>query len=85
MFRTTRPLSFFIAPVITTIGLVYMDEFSRSTTSLVSPNNAVHIPCGFSANQNSIQVVIPVTQKAPAWAKRYKFVIKPDEENYETI
>jgi hypothetical protein len=67
------------------IGLVYMDEFNRATTALVSPNNAVHIPCGFSANQNSIQVVIPVSQKAPAWAKRYKFVIKPDEENYETI
>jgi hypothetical protein len=67
------------------IGLVYMDEFNRATTALVSSNNAVHIPCGFSANQNSIQVVIPVSQKAPAWAKRYKFVIKPDEENYETI
>jgi hypothetical protein len=67
------------------IGMVYMDEFNRATTALVSDNNAVYIPCGFSANQNSIQVVIPPTQIAPAWAKRYKFVIKPDEENYETI
>lgn len=67
------------------IGIVYMDEFNRSTTALVSPNNAVHISCGYSANQNSIQVTIPITQKAPSWAKRYKFVIKPDEENYETI
>jgi hypothetical protein len=46
-----------------------MDEFNRSTTALVSQNNAVHIPCGFSANQNSIQVSIPATQIAPAWAK----------------
>lgn len=67
------------------IGLVYMDEFNRASTALVSPNNAVHIPCGFSANKNSIQVTIPPTQRAPYWAKRYKFVIKPDEENYETI
>jgi hypothetical protein len=67
------------------IGIVYMDEFNRSTTALVSPNNAVHISCGYSANQNTIQVTIPITQKAPSWAKRYKFVIKPDEENYETI
>jgi len=67
------------------IGIIYMDEFNRATTSLVSPNNAVHIPCGFSPNKNSIQVTIPVTQRAPSWAKRYKFVIKPDEENYETI
>ena len=67
------------------IGMVYMDEFNRSSTSLVSPNNAVHISCGFSANQNKIEVSIPISQRAPYWAKRYKFVIKPDEENYETI
>ena len=67
------------------IGIVYMDDFNRSSTALVSPNNAVHIPCGFAANQNSIRVNIPVTQRAPYWATRYKFVIKPDEENYETI
>jgi hypothetical protein len=67
------------------IGIVYMDEFNRSTTALVSPNNTEHIPCGLSASKNSIRVTIPPTQKPPAWAKRYKFVIKPDEENYETI
>jgi len=67
------------------IGIVYMDDFNRASTALVSPNNAVHIPCGFSANKNSIRVTIPPTQRAPYWATRYKFVIKPDEENYETI
>ena len=67
------------------IGIVYMDEFNRASTALVSPNNAIHIPCGLSDRQNSIQVTIPPTQIAPFWAKRYKFVIKPDEENYETI
>jgi hypothetical protein len=67
------------------IGIVYMDGFNRSTTALVSSNNAVYIPCGFSDTKNSVRVTIPFTQIAPAWAKRYKFVIKPDEENYETI
>ena len=67
------------------IGIVYMDEFNRSTTALVSRDNTVHIPCAYSANQNSIYVTIPKEQVAPVWAKRYKFVIKPDEENYETI
>jgi hypothetical protein len=67
------------------VGIVYMDEFNRASTALVSPNNTVHIPCGYSANKNSIQAIIPITQRAPYWAKRYKFVIKPDEENYETI
>ena len=68
------------------IGIVYMDEFNRSSTALVSNlNDTVHVPCGFSVYQNSIQVSIPVTQIAPYWASRYKFVIKPDAENYETI
>lgn len=67
------------------IGIVYMDEFNRATTALVSPFNAEHVPCGYSPNKNSIQVSIPVSQRAPKWAKRYKFVIKPDEERYETI
>jgi hypothetical protein len=67
------------------IGIVYMDEFNRATTALVSPNNNEHIPCGYSSNKNSIQVVIPITQIAPEFATRYKFVIKPDAENYEVI
>jgi hypothetical protein len=67
------------------IGIVYMDDFGRSTTALVSPRNTVHIPCSASDTKNSIRVTIPTTQIAPAWAKRYKFVIKPDEESYDTI
>jgi hypothetical protein len=67
------------------IGIVYMDEFNRASTALVSPNNTEHVPCGLSAYKNSIQVTIPPTQLPPVWATRYKFVIKPDEENYETI
>lgn len=67
------------------IGIVYMDDFNRSTTALVSPNNTVNVPCSASDTKNSIQVTIPIEQKAPYWATRYKFVIKPDEETYDTI
>ena len=67
------------------VGIVYMDEYNRATTALVSTNNTEYIPCGFSSKKNSIQVTIPSTQIAPSWAKRYKFVIKPDAEGYETI
>lgn len=67
------------------IGIVYMDDFNRASTALVSPNNTVNIPCSASDTKNGIQVVIPTSQRAPYWATRYKFVIKPDEENYETI
>jgi hypothetical protein len=67
------------------VGIVYMDEFNRSTTALVSPTNTVHIPCGNSYLQNKIRVTIPSTQVAPSWATRYKFVIKQDRDRYETV
>jgi len=67
------------------IGMVYMDEFNRASTALVSQNNVEYVSCSDSDAKNSIQVIIPTSQIAPAWAKRYKFVIKPDQENYETI
>ena len=67
------------------IGIVYMDEFLRSSTALVSPNNTVQIPCFNSNTQNQIQVTIPWEQRAPFWAKYYKFVIKPNKSTYETI
>ena len=78
------------------VGMVYMDEFNRSSTALVSPLNTVHIPCGNSPFVNSIQVTIPggsgvgstsvvPPQIAPWWATKYKFVIKPSKSTYETI
>ena len=67
------------------VGIVYMDEYGRSSTALVAPNNKVEIDCGQSIFQNQIRVTIPSLMLAPSWASRYKFVIKPDSENYETI
>ncbi len=67
------------------IGIVYMDEFLRSSTALTSTNNTVYIPCRASRQQNQINVTIPWGQRAPFWAKFYKFCIKPDKSTYETI
>ena len=67
------------------VGIVYMDEYNRSSTALVSPTNNNHIPCENSDVQNKIRVTIPNTQVAPSWATRYKFVIKADKEGYETV
>ena len=67
------------------IGIVYMDDFLRSSTALVSVENTVYTPCSSSPNKNSIRVNIPVSQVAPYWATSYKFVIKPDQEGYQTI
>jgi hypothetical protein len=66
-------------------AILYMDDFNRSTTALVSPNNSEHIPCGDSDKKNNIQVTIPTTQKPPFWATKYKFAIKPSAETYDTI
>jgi hypothetical protein len=67
------------------VGIIYMDEFNRSTTVLVSSENSVHIPCENSKTQNKLQVTIPTTQRPPAFATRYKFAIKQDKDLYETI
>lgn len=67
------------------VGIVYMDDYGRSTTALVAPNNKVELECGDSIFQNQIRVTIPPLMQAPQWATRYKFVIKADADLYETI
>lgn len=67
------------------LGIVYMDEYNRSTTALTSPTNTVFFPAGNSSTKNRIKVTIPISQRAPSWAKRYKFVIKSSKERYDTI
>ena len=66
-------------------SIIYMDEFGRSTTALVSPSNAVQVPCGNSNFKNKINIEIPTSQIAPSWATNYKFAVKPDEKGYNTI
>lgn len=65
------------------VGIMYMDEHNRSTPVLTDDSNTVYIPQEFSVNQNKL--VINVNHKAPAWADRYKFVVKQNKGNYETI
>ncbi|MHA2301330.1 MAG: hypothetical protein ACXACD_10295, partial [Candidatus Thorarchaeota archaeon] len=67
------------------VGIIYMDEFNRATTALVSENNTVYVPCSLSDLANKIRVTIPTTQLAPSWATRYKFAVKADKENYFTV
>lgn len=67
------------------VGIIYMDDFNRSSTALVSENNTVNIPCSASTTKNKIKVNIPISQRAPSWATRYKFCIKPDRDTYNTV
>ena len=67
------------------LGIVYMDEYNRSSTALVSPDNTIQIPCANSINKNGIRATIPSQQLLYEWATRYKFVLKPSETTYDTI
>ncbi len=64
-------------------GIVYMDEYARASTVLVSEYNTIYIPPASSVNKNRIQVT--VNNYAPTWATKYKFVVKPSKAGYETI
>ena len=66
-------------------AIVYMDEFNRSSTPIVSPQNTIAVACGESGNQNKIKATIPISMKPPSWATRYKFVVQPDRDTYNTI
>ena len=63
------------------LAMVYMDDYARSSTALVSLNSSINVPAGNSNQINKIQVNIPTSQKAPSWAKYYKFAIKPSKLN----
>jgi len=67
------------------VGIVYLDEYNRSSTVLVSRANTVYIPAENSDTKNTLRVNIPISQKPPKWAKSYKFFVKPSGGAYETI
>jgi len=67
------------------IGIIYLDEFGRKTTTLTSLINTIYIPQSFSTKQNKLKITIPPTQKPPSFADRYKIVVKTLPLIYENI
>lgn len=65
------------------VGLVYMDDYGRSSTVQVCNTNSIYVPKSASDKQNKIQLTI--ANQAPSWATKYKPVIKPSYGDYETI
>lgn len=65
------------------VGIVYLDDFGRMSTVLVSPNNTVFIPNSAADTSNRIKVTI--SHEAPSWATRYRFFLKQPEVTYYTI
>lgn len=66
-------------------GLVYMDDFGRSSHVLISDSNTVSVPPENSGKRNYIQAVIPSSMRPPAWATKYRFVFRPSHETYQTV
>jgi len=67
------------------IGLIYMDEYNRSSTPLLSNNSSFKVPASNSVIQNKAKTTIPPSMNPPSWAKKYKFAIKPSGLEYDTI
>ncbi|MGV6830320.1 MAG: Ig-like domain-containing protein [bacterium] len=65
------------------VGIVYLDDNGRMTTVLDSADNTIFIGNSNSVTQNKIQV--NVNHKAPCFAKKFRFFIKQNRYDYETI
>ena len=65
------------------VGIVYLDEYGRSTTVLTSPDNSVFIPNENSLYKSSLQVEI--LNKAPLFAGHYRFFIKESKGDLDVF
>jgi hypothetical protein len=65
------------------VGIIYMDDFGRSTTVITSDNSSIYVPAKNSISKNYINVNI--LSKPPVWASRYKFAVMPSKLDYETV
>jgi len=65
------------------IGVVYMDEFDRETTVLTQLNNTIFIPQNLALSKNKIK--ISLSSNPPAYADRYKIVVKQQALQFQTI
>ena len=64
-------------------AIIYMDDFARASTAIVSPNNTVYFDPSTSVDINTIK--INIDNRPPSWATKYKFVLKPSFGDYNII
>lgn len=65
------------------VGIVYMEDFNRASTTLTSKNNTIFIPQQYSVFKNKLRVTL--NNLPPYWADRYKLVVKTNPLQYQTI
>lgn len=65
------------------IGIVYMDEYGRSSTVITAIDNTIHNPTNNSIYRNRLR--LSILNNAPYWATKYKIVVKQTKGDYDTI
>jgi hypothetical protein len=65
------------------VGIIYLDPYGRATTVITDTNNTINVPQKYSAFQNVI--VMNLNSQPPAFADRYKIVVKQNKAEYQTI
>lgn len=65
------------------VAIEYVYKYNRATTALTSKKNTIFIPQEFSIFKNKLRVTL--NSLPPVDAERYKFVIKTNPLNYQTI
>lgn len=65
------------------IGIVYLDDYGRTTTVLTSENNTHYIPSSQSIYGNSL--VATIKHPAPCWATKYRLVLKQNKGSFYNI
>ncbi len=65
------------------LGLVYVDDFGRQSSTQVCKNNTLFIPISASTSNNKIEVLLK--NKPPKWATSYRFVLKSVKESYQNF
>jgi len=65
------------------LGIVYLDDYGRSSTVLTSQNNSVHIPAYKSITANSL--LLKIKNPPPYWATHYRIAIKQNTREYYNL
>lgn len=65
------------------VGIIYRDQYCRTTPVLTDAGNTLYIPQDFSVDQNKLKVTI--NHLPPLFADTYKLVVKQSKGEYQTI
>jgi hypothetical protein len=65
------------------IGIIYGDDYGRTTTVITSQDNSIYIPPVNAITANKLKLQINNT--APCWATNFRVVVKQSKLNYYTL